>query len=148
MITFDPSQVLAALDTLAKESSAVIERQFQAIGANVWRLVNADRSFGGNRLRRSIGWKKVTENRLRVFTAPQLKHASYVNDGTRPHDIVARNGKTLRFISGGAVVFRKRVRHPGTRPTLFFERATDKAFATAEVELEQRLSVPVAHFNR
>lgn len=52
---------------------------------------------------------------------------SYVmphHDGTPPHIIRARrtNGR-LRFTVGGRVVFRRQVRHPGTRGTKFLTRA-------------------------
>jgi hypothetical protein len=47
----------------------------------------------------------------------------YVLDGTRPHIIVPRRAKALRFEAGGSIVFAKRVRHPGTRPNNFLARA-------------------------
>lgn len=47
----------------------------------------------------------------------------FVLDGTRPHIIVPRRAKALRFIVGGDVVFTRRVRHPGTRANNFLGRA-------------------------
>ncbi len=47
------------------------------------------------------------------------KYASFVADGTRPHAIRARRKSTLRFLSGGVHVFRRQVKHPGTRPNEF-----------------------------
>ncbi|WP_405759431.1 hypothetical protein OG234_13145 [Streptomyces sp. NBC_01420] len=47
----------------------------------------------------------------------------FVLDGTRPHVIVPRRAKALRFTVGGDVVFARRVRHPGTRPNDFLGRA-------------------------
>lgn len=52
-------------------------------------------------------------------------YLGYHHDGTPPHQIRARRRKTLRFISGGRVVFRVRVNHPGTRGTRFLTRALD-----------------------
>ncbi|MDH6489676.1 hypothetical protein [Streptomyces sp. SAI-127] len=53
-----------------------------------------------------------------------------VLDGTRPHIIRPRRAKgrnnrpaALRFEVGGDVVFAKLVRHPGTRPNPFLQRA-------------------------
>lgn len=43
-------------------------------------------------------------------------YATAVHDGTRPHTITARRGRTLRFVAGGRVVYARQVRHPGTRP--------------------------------
>lgn len=51
---------------------------------------------------------------------------SYVwphHEGSAPHIIRARRAKTLRFEIRGVVVFRKQVRHPGTRGTKFLTRA-------------------------
>jgi hypothetical protein len=36
--------------------------------------------------------------------------------GSVPHPIEARPGRVLAFEAGGQVLFRRRVRHPGTRP--------------------------------
>lgn len=42
--------------------------------------------------------------------------------GTRPHLIVPRTKKVLRFVGRGAVVFAKKVRHPGTRKNDFITK--------------------------
>lgn len=64
----------------------------------------------------------------------------YVDEGTRPHVIVAKRARVLRFMAGGspktkpgritsgtgsqgsAVVFRPRVNHPGTKARLFTQQ--------------------------
>ena len=40
-------------------------------------------------------------------------YARFLEYGTRPHTIEARNAKALAFRSGGQEVFAKRVQHPG-----------------------------------
>lgn len=53
--------------------------------------------------------------------------ATYLEYGTRAHEITARAGGALRFVVDGREVFARRVHHPGTpayRPLL---RATDSA---------------------
>lgn len=60
------------------------------------------------------------------WTGTQGGSRSYVmphHDGTPPHIIQARRRKTLRFEVQGVVVFRRQVRHPGTRGTKFLTRA-------------------------
>jgi hypothetical protein len=60
------------------------------------------------------------------WTGTQGGARSYVmphHDGTPPHIIRARRAKTLRFEWRGEVVFRRQVRHPGTRGTKFLTRA-------------------------
>jgi len=149
MITVDTSSVIRDLDRFAADSARTIEAQFQQVGRRVWSLVNASKAFKRRtgKLHRSIQWDKRSENRMQIFTASNVRYASFVNDGTRPHDIVAKGG-ALKFQADGETVFRKRVRHPGTRPTLFFESAVDKAFNEATVQLEKRLQVAVDKFNR
>ncbi len=41
------------------------------------------------------------------------------HNGTRPHIITSRPGKTLRFNSHGRIVYAKVVHHPGTRPNRY-----------------------------
>lgn len=50
--------------------------------------------------------------------------ASFVMNGTRPHEIRPRkhNG-VLRFTTGGRIVFARAVHHPGTQPNPFLWRA-------------------------
>lgn len=47
-----------------------------------------------------------------------VKYAEGFEYGTRPHVIVARRARFLRFIGrrDGAIVYAKRVNHPGNRP--------------------------------
>lgn len=50
-------------------------------------------------------------------------YALAVHDGTKPHDIAARNAKALRFIgSDGQPTFRAVVHHPGTKPRPFLRK--------------------------
>lgn len=54
-------------------------------------------------------------------------YAASVHDGSRPHPIRARFAKTLRFRNkGGVVVFPVAVRHPGTHPNPWLQRAADR----------------------
>jgi hypothetical protein len=63
-------------------------------------------------------------------------YAVYVEKGTAPHEIRPVNASALRFETmGGDVVFSKLVRHPGTRPNPFLERAAEEARAQLEAGL-------------
>lgn len=74
--------------------------------------------------------QKLTEYRL-IRTRTQrivkvrnrAKYAAAIDSGSRPHTIAARRKKFLRFTVGGQVFFRKKVFHPGTKPTHFLYRA-------------------------
>lgn len=67
-------------------------------------------------------------------------YASYVEDGTKPHKIVARNAQSLRWTDeGGAVHFARSVNHPGTKPNPFM----GPAYLKAERALERDALVAI-----
>lgn len=49
--------------------------------------------------------------------------AVFLQNGTRPHTISARNAKTLAFQVNGRTVFRRSVKHPGTAARPFMTEA-------------------------
>jgi len=53
--------------------------------------------------------------------AAMARYAPFVEFGTRPHIILPRRKKALRFIKDDKEIFAKRVRHPGSKayPFLF-----------------------------
>jgi HK97 gp10 family phage protein len=62
-----------------------------------------------------------------------LPYASYVEDGTRPHLIEPRFRKALRWPAGASgFAFAQRVRHPGTDPNPFMDRAVKAVEREAE----------------
>lgn len=64
------------------------------------------------RLRQSIHiW--VTGGQVKI--GPDTEYAAFVEFGTKPHVIEAKNKKALAFSMGGNKVIVKRVNHPGTR---------------------------------
>jgi hypothetical protein len=55
-------------------------------------------------------------------------YAKFVVEGTRPHEIHPTRANVLVFkAKSGDLVFTKLVRHPGTKPNPFLQRAVDKA---------------------
>lgn len=84
-------------------------------------------------------------------------YAAAVNNGTRPHIIVPRNRKTLRFAadasgrrlsgrprSGADVVFAREVHHPGTRANPFIKRAVERTNCASIMAAAIRVSWKVA----
>ncbi len=51
------------------------------------------------------------------------KHAQFIDRGTRPHIIAAKNAKFLRFWQRGVLRFARTVHHPGTKPRPFVAQA-------------------------
>ena len=54
-------------------------------------------------------------------------HAKYVVEGTAPHEIRPVNSSVLAFQVAGRMVFTPIVRHPGTKPNPFMQRAAEDA---------------------
>lgn len=80
------------------------------------------------------GYLQATIHRIRGFQrrgpyvdvqagARQIKYTMAHHDGTPPHVIRVRKARALRFESGGKVIFRTKVNHPGTKGTFFLTRA-------------------------
>jgi len=69
-------------------------------------------------------------------------HAVYVIKGTAPHEIRPVNASVLAFkAAGGDMVFTRLVRHPGTKPNPFLQRAVDKAREKVEELFEEMIGL-------
>jgi len=69
---------------------------------------------------------------VEAIVGTPLSYAVPVELGSKPHDIVAKNGKALHFIMGGIPIFAKRVRHPGSKGAFMFQKAFDANVAQIE----------------
>lgn len=76
-----------------------------------------------------------------------MPYASFVDAGTPPHVIRPKRGGSLRFEAGGAPVFARAVKHPGTRAAAFTgdaetaaERALTREVEASFLDLERLLS--------
>lgn len=76
------------------------------------------------------------------------KYAIFIDAGTRPHLIQARRAKFLRFQMGGATLFRRAVRHPGTAPRPFVQRATMAGEFAMNLVAQRGVERVAAVFNR
>lgn len=82
----------------------------------------------------------------RLEISNRVRHATFLERGTRPHPIVAKRGRALRFMVGGQVFFRRRVFHPGTKPTFFLRDATHSAWVRAGVTLRRSMRRHASRF--
>ena len=75
-------------------------------------------------LARSIDWR-ISGLGVEVFA--DTPYAFYVEQGTRPHRIVARNTRVLRWVpkNQSTPVYRPSVRHPGAKPKPFLRKAVE-----------------------
>lgn len=65
--------------------------------------------------------------------------AVYQHEGTKPHLIVPRFKKVLRFAVNKEFVFSRRVQHPGIKADPFLYRAADKMLPTIETRFQAAL---------
>jgi hypothetical protein len=90
-------------------------------------MLRARAPFRTGAFRQSVNDRQEASagSRLVMFYS-QVSYAKYIIGGTGPHPIAARNARALRWTGNsghGAVMFAKRVNHPGTRPNRFAEDA-------------------------
>lgn len=73
----------------------------------------------------------ASEDTLLGTLGAYTPYASYVEDGTEPHEIRARNRKALKIpAKGGGFYFAKSVQHPGTKPVRFMLAAVESVDMT------------------
>ena len=107
-------------------------------GANTARSDHRFKNRTGE-LERSIGWRIVRETERGgegEFFA-NAEHASFVDGGTRPHEIRPRRAPALRFQINGVWISTQLVRHPGTRPEGFMGNALIEAERQMELEIRK-----------
>ncbi len=77
------------------------------------------------------------------ISGPSAAYAGFVETGTRPHIIRARNARFLRFVQDGVVRYAKQVQHPGTPGTPITGRLTHyKPGFMAESQREAEAMIP------
>lgn len=79
-------------------------------------------------LRRSIAGSVIAPAMAQIDAGlhqqgANLHYADAVEAGTGPHVITPKRARVLRFTSRGAVVFTRRVNHPGTKGLQMFQNA-------------------------
>lgn len=129
-----PIRVIIAGDTAAitelrqlpeKLERAVLARM--SVVAFDAALNGIDRHTKTGRLRASLYNRNIPGGR-EVGNDPQAApHAVFVHWGTRPHEIRPKNKRALRWASGGAFVFARKVNHPGYRGDPYMISAADEA---------------------
>lgn len=136
MPVIDLGPIQAAHKGFVSKLNAVVKKNLIETARDVQDAVIADTSFKGQKLRHSVKYTVPSSTKIKVYTA--AKHASFVEEGTKPHIIRARRAKTLAFYSEtlNRFVFPRSVNHPGTKPTRFFSRAV----ASAEQNLNARIT--------
>ena len=108
--------------------------------------VTARAPVKSGRLRQNIVSEVVTNESQalgRVFVAPFVPYAKFVEYGTKPHDIYPTKAQALRFMVGGEAVFAKVVHHPGTKAQRYvhgpFEEMKPDIIAKIEAAVKEAI---------
>jgi hypothetical protein len=78
-------------------------------------------------LRQSLYNRAIPEGRVIGHDRNRAPYAAFVLLGTRPHKILPKNKKALRWPAGGKFAFAKAVNHPGYRGDNYLLRAATEA---------------------
>jgi len=105
---------------VVKELSEATKRSIGLIQASAKTEAPFNKGYGGGTLRQRILARMLTK--LKGYLIADVDYSAAVHEGTRPHIIRAVNKKVLANQRTGQI-FGKIVRHPGTRPNPFFDRA-------------------------
>lgn len=112
---------------VAQRATAVKQRAQQIVRVSD-PAQRTSRSGQGQHLRDTIVTRFVTDpSGPSIWVGSNLPHALIEHEGTRPHVILPKKAKVLRFpVRGGGIVFAKRVNHPGTTGSFFLVRAAQE----------------------
>lgn len=123
-ISADLGRVPHLLTALASDTTAVrlVYVAAQTYEAEIHKTIKSGQAFKTRtgQLEQSVGWIPVGTHSAEVYA--NAKHAPFVEHGTRPHIINAKNRKMLKIPSAGGFIFRRSVNHPGSRPFPYFYR--------------------------
>lgn len=110
----------AGWDDMTKNPNGMIGSYFRARGRVLENLAKRQVGVKTAKLQRSIHSDiAVTGYGFKVSVGSDNPIALLHHNGTKPHTIFPKTGKTLRFNHHGKIVYAKVVRHPGTKPNRY-----------------------------
>lgn len=112
---------------MAGEVAAALTQRLRTLQATLPARVVSDLQVAApkktRQLERSIrGRGRLIGPVITVTVETPVVQAATTNTGARPHRIVPRRAKALRFQVGGRTVFARSVNHPGNKPTFWWTR--------------------------
>lgn len=122
-VNMNADKLIGKLNTRDASMKRAIARWQDVAGGVLLRETQKEAPFKKGGVRRSL-FAETRGTIIKIGSNSPI--AKFVNNGTGPHTIrPLGSGKALRFVIGGKVVFAKSVRHPGTKPNRFMQRALD-----------------------
>jgi hypothetical protein len=147
-IAVDVSGVKAALDRylydLKDASGQAMDVALKAAEKYARFKVQAQTKRRTGELSDKITGVKISPFRGRLYSL--AKHSVFIEEGTKPHGIRARDARALRFTMGGASIYARRVHHPGTEPRPFMAPAATVGEQVLQRELQNRADMLARSF--
>lgn len=119
-----------------REYGTAIEKTAFKIEGEAKRKAPVNKQSGGGNLRQSISSRMT--GKASAIVESKASYSAYVDQGTRPHIIRARNAKVLANLRTGRI-FGKIVHHPGTKAQPYFSDAVSEGETYLNDSLTQAL---------
>lgn len=125
------------LNNMIPQFRRALQRSHDLTAQEVWGNLREYSPQNHGRLAGS--WTLTKRGEMYSTVGTSVKYALVQNDGVSPYDIFPRSAKALRFVVDGAVIFAKRVRHPGIKGKQYIEKSIDEANARISEFVEMAL---------
>lgn len=113
-----------AVDRLLNQPGGEVGKYLKVKGNEILTSARSRVGVRTGRLRASLHMRHLRDARGQyLWIGSDVSYALDHHEGTRPHMIVPKTGKTLRFVSKGRVVYAHAVRHPGTKANRYLADA-------------------------
>jgi hypothetical protein len=110
----------AALDKELRSPSGILWKYMEKRGKLAVEAAKKQVGVKTGALRMSIHMKHLANSTGQYVWIGSNKNYAYIHhQGSRPHLITPSRAATLRFTSGGRVVYARSVLHPGTKPNRY-----------------------------
>lgn len=118
MSVFVPNK--PAIKHLLREPGGLVGNHITNLAARTTALAKAQVGVDTGQLRDSIGFTvKFGAGPVSARIGSSNRIALLHHEGTKPHIIKAKTGKSATFQIHGKIVYTKIIRHPGTKPNRY-----------------------------
>lgn len=119
IVTFKPNK---QMDFMLQNQYGEVGRYIARKGREITLAAKRQVGVSTGRLKESIHMRHRRDGMGQfVEVGSTVNYALIHHEGARPHIIIANRAQTLRFSSGGRVIYTRQVAHPGTRANRYLK---------------------------
>jgi len=116
----------SVLDNFLNNPNGEVGRFLKGKGNEIITSARAMVGVRTGNLRSSIHMRHMRDARgQHIWVGSSLDYALAHHEGSRPHTIVPKGGKVLRFTSRGQVVYAHALNHPGNKANRYLSKALE-----------------------